>query len=54
MAENRDKDYSGTRIGGQDIYQNSCNFKYFLVVIFPFLCPSIFFILLRRVYITVT
>jgi hypothetical protein len=29
--------------------QNFCNFKYFLVVIVPFLCASIFFILLKRV-----
>jgi hypothetical protein len=35
--------------GGQDIHQNSCNFKYFSVVIVPFLCASIFFILSRRV-----
>jgi hypothetical protein len=32
----------------QDIHQNSSNFKYFSVVIVPFLCVSIFFILSRR------
>jgi hypothetical protein len=34
--------------GGRDIYQNSCNLKYFSAVIVPFLCASIFFILLKR------
>jgi hypothetical protein len=35
--------------GGQDIHQNSWNFKNFSVVTVPFLCRAIFFILLRRV-----
>jgi hypothetical protein len=35
--------------GGQDTHQNSCNFKYFPVVMVPFLDQSIFFILLRHV-----
>jgi hypothetical protein len=33
---------------GQDIHQNSWNFKYFPVVMVPFLCRLIFFILSRR------
>jgi hypothetical protein len=37
--------------GGQDIHQNSWNFKNFSVVTVPFLCRAIFFILLRRVVI---
>ncbi len=45
MAETGDETFSG----GQDIFQNSCNFKYFPVVMVAFLCASIFFILLRRV-----
>jgi hypothetical protein len=35
--------------GGQDIHQNSCNFKYFSVVIDTLLCLAIFFNLFKRV-----
>jgi hypothetical protein len=36
--------------GGQDIHQNSWNFKHFSLITVSFLCRAIFFILSRRVF----